>query len=176
MTRYTSTSAVTVGSGMSDVEPSAVLVAASEPWAFTQQDPLSTSEFCREAEKRGVSLGEDQLPDLGRVGALAPLVEIRSKPLHPGRPPQLGGPVFPGSWHLGELRRAVESGRLADPVQLGFRPQLRFHRPAAPNPNRRWWNGLLYSRWQLLGLYDLRSLPSEGKWKHMPNESLGTWR
>jgi hypothetical protein len=26
-------------------EPSAVLVAASEPWAFTQQHPLSTSEW-----------------------------------------------------------------------------------------------------------------------------------
>lgn len=157
-------------------EPSAVLVAASEPWAFTQQAPLSTSEFCREAEKRRLSLREEQLPDLWRVGALAPFVEIRSKPLRPGSPPKLGEPVFLGSWHLGELRRAVESGRLADPVQLGFRPQLRFHRPAAANPNRSWWNGLLYSRWQLLGLYDLRSLLSQGKWKRMPNESLGTWR
>ncbi len=157
-------------------EPSAVLVAASEPWAFTQQDPLSTSEFCKEAEKRGVALREHQLPGLWRVGALAPFVEIRSKPLRPGRPPKLGEPVFPGSWHLRELRRAVESGRLADPVQLGFRPQLRLHRSAAPNPNRSWWNGLLYSRWQLLGLYDLWSLLSQGKWKRMPNESLGTWR
>lgn len=157
-------------------EPSSVLVAASEPWAFTQQSPLSTSEFCREAEKRRVALREEQLPDLWRVGALAPFVEIRSKPLHPGSPPKLGEPLFPGSWHLGELRRAVESGRLADPVQLGFRPQLRFHRPAAPNPKRSWWNGLLYSRWQLLGLYDLRSLLSEGKWKRIPNASLGTWR
>jgi hypothetical protein len=176
MTRYTSTSAVTVGSGMSDVEPSAVLVAASEPWAFTQQDPLSTSECCKEAAKRRLPLREEQLPDLWRVGALAPFVEIRSKPLHPGSPPKLGEPHSSGSWHLGELRRAVESGRLADPVQLGFRPQLRFHRPAAATPNRSWWNGLLYSRWQLLGLYDLRDLLPQGKWKRMPNESLGTWR
>ncbi len=157
-------------------EPSAVLVAASELWAFTQQDPLSTSEFCREAEKRRLSLREEQLPGLWRVGALAPFIEIRSKPLRPGSPPNLTEPVFPGSWYLEELRRAVETGRLADPVQLGFRPQLRFHRPAAANPNRTWWNGLLYSRWQLLGLYDLRDLLSQGRWKRMPNEILGTWR
>src|SRR5258708_215509 len=84
-------------------EPSAVLVAASEPWAFTQQDPLSTSEFCREAEKRRLSLREDQLPDLWRVGALAPFVEIRSKPLHPGSPPKVVESVFAGSWHLRDL-------------------------------------------------------------------------
>src|SRR6266487_6502321 len=86
-------------------EPSAVLVAASEPWAFTQQGPLSTSEFCREAEKRRLSLREEQLPDLWRVGALAPFVEIRSKPLHPGSPPKVGESVFAGSCHLRELRR-----------------------------------------------------------------------
>jgi len=156
-------------------EPSAALVAASEPRAFTQQLPLSTAEFCREAEKRRVTLREEQLPGLWRAGALAPFVEIRSKPLHPGRPPILSEPHYPGSWYLGELRRAVESGRLADPVQLGFRPQLRFHRPAADR-NQSWWNGLLYSRWQLLGLSDLRYLLSEGQWKRVPNEILGTWR
>ncbi len=161
---------------MSGMEPSAVLIAASEPWAFTQQDPLSTSEFCREAEKRRVSLREDQLPDLWRVGALAPFVEIRSKPLHPGSSPKVGESVFADSWHLKELQRAVASGRLADPVQLGFRPQLRFHRPAAAHHNRDWWNGLLYSRWQLLGLYDLRHLLSQGKWKRRPNENWWTWR
>jgi hypothetical protein len=167
----------TVGSSMSDVEPSAVLIAASEPWVFTQQDPLSTSEFCQEAAKRRVSLREEQLPDLWRVGALAPFIEIRSRPLHPGSPPKLGEAVVGGSWRVRELQRAVESGRLADPVQLGFRPQLRFHRPdAAHRNNRSWWNGLLYSRWQLLGLYDLRHLPSQGKWKRRPDENLGTWR
>jgi hypothetical protein len=157
-------------------EPSAVLVAASQPWAFTQQDPLSTSEFCREAEKRRVALREEQLPGLWRVDALAPFVEIRNKPLRPGIPPKLGDPAFPGSLHFEELRRAVEAGRLADPVQLGFRPQLRFHRPAPADPDRTWWNGLLYSRWQLLGLYELRDLLSQGKWKRVPNEFLGTWR
>jgi hypothetical protein len=176
MTRYASTPAITVGSAMSDVEPSAVLVAASESWAFTQQDPLSTSEFCKEAAKRRLPLHEEQLPDLWRVGALAPFVEIRSKPLHPASPPKLSEPYFSGSGHLGALRHALENGRLADPVQLGFRPQLRFYRPAAANHNRSWWNGLLYSRWQLLGLYDLRSLLSEGKWKRTSNERLGTWR
>src|SRR2546421_10484716 len=94
MTRYAPTPAVTVGSGMSDMEPSTVLVAASEPWAFTQQDPLSTSEFCKEAEKRRLPLREEQLPGLWRVGALAPFVEIRSNPLHPGSPPNSASLFF----------------------------------------------------------------------------------
>ena len=177
MTRYASTSTATVGSSMSDAEPSSILVAASEPWAFTQQDPLSTSEFCKEAAKRRLPLHEEQLPDLWRVGALAPFIEIRSKPLYPGISLKPCEPRFSGSRHLGELRHAVESGRLADPVQLGFRPQLRFHRPATATPNRSWWNGLLYSRWQLLGLCELQRLLSDGKWKcRTPNGGLGTWR
>jgi len=176
MTRYASTSTATVGSGMSDMEPTSILVAASEPWAFTQQNPLSTSEFCKEAAKRRLSLHEEQLPDLWRVGALAPFIEIRSKPLYPGislKPCEL---EKRGSQHLKELRQAVESGRLADPVQLGFRPQLRFHRPAAATPNQSWWNGLLYSRWQLLDLYGLQSLLSEGRWKRASTKRLETWR
>ena len=112
MLRYTSTSSATVGSGLSDMQPSSILVAASVPWAFTQQYPLSTSEFCKEAEKRRLLLREEQLPDLWRVRALAPFVEIRNKSLHSGISPTPWELDFWASWHLGELRHAVN-------VQIG---------------------------------------------------------
>src|SRR5947209_1008836 len=50
-----------------------------------------------------------------------------------------------------------------------------FSRRATPQPERRrWWNGLLYSRWQMLGLHDLRHLLTQGRWRR-PAETL-LWR
>ena len=138
------------------------LEAGKEPWAFTQQHPLTTSEFCKEAELRGIRLREEQLPDLWRVGALAPFLEIRRKRIHPGAEPGIPEPRSGGTW-LDELRLARDSGRLADPTELGFRPQLRFSRPfQRSRPG--WWNGLLYSHWQLLALAEFDDLVRDGKW------------
>ena len=59
-----------------DGRPSSpVLVAACTPWAFSQEGPLTTSDLCKEAEKRRIPLREEQLPELWRVGALAPLLD-----------------------------------------------------------------------------------------------------
>ncbi len=58
-----------------------------------------------------------------------------------------------GTW-IAELRTARNTGRLIDPESLGYRHQLTFKRPASVSPDHRWWNGLLYSRWQLLDLHD----------------------
>jgi hypothetical protein len=70
-----------------------------------------------------------------------------------------------GATSLTELRRARDTGRLVDPEGIGFRPQLRFERRATrASFSREWWNGLLYSRWQLIALHDVRSLLHQGKW------------
>jgi hypothetical protein len=144
--------------------PSIVRTAASQPWAFSQEAPLTTADFCKQAERRGFeSLREEQLRDLWRVGAVAPFVEIRSKQLHDPAPSAIPEPSLTGTW-LAELRRARDSGRLTDPEELGFRPQLRFSRPRT-NPHSLWWNGLLYSRWQLLDLHEMREVVTQGRWR-----------
>lgn len=141
---------------------STVLVAASEPWAFSQEGPLTTSDFCKEAERRGIRLREEQLPDLWRAGVLSPFVEVRGKASHEGSVPAIPEPRRAGT-SLSELRIARDRGRLADAEELGFRPQLRFSRPASMDRARGWWNGLLYCRWQLLGLYELREFLHRGQ-------------
>lgn len=50
-------------------------VAIYEPWAFTQQPPLTTSDFCKEAEHRDIRVTDGLLRELWRSGALAPSAE-----------------------------------------------------------------------------------------------------
>lgn len=149
---------------MRDDDRSPVYVAACSPWAFTQTDPLNTSALCREAAKRGVDIKEQHLRELWRVGALAPFVEVRRRRLHEPATPAIPEPSVSGTWSS-ELRRARNEGRLADAAALGFRAQLHFTRPASVSRDRHWWNGLLYSRWQLLDLYDLRHVVHDGTWR-----------
>jgi len=151
------------GAAMTQEHP-VVLVAASEPWAFTQERPLTTSDFCKEAERRGVAVREEQLPDLWRAGVLAPFVEIRNDHMHRPSSSAIPEPVAGGTWLI-ELRLARDSGRLADAEDLGFRPQLRFFRLPSMDWKRGWWNGLLYSRWQLIGLYAVKEMLRGGRWR-----------
>lgn len=142
----------------------ATVSAARQPWAFTQQPPLSTAEFCREAKKRGVVIDVPTLRELYRVGLMAPFLEVRQRrpPATPvPQPAVLDEPLARGTL-LNELRAARDSGRLVDPGTAPFRSRLRFE--ARPTDGRHWWNGLLYSPYQLLGLHQLRSvLSSRGR-------------
>lgn len=142
---------------MDHVEP----LAACEPWAFTQQGPLTTGDFCKQAERRGIHVNNGLLRDLWRTGALAPLVEVRNRPVGPRRPSPIPEPVARGTW-MDEFRLARDAGRLADAALLGFRPQLQFERSSLDR-KRPWWNGLLYSRWQLLALDRFRGVLPPGR-------------
>ena len=152
---------------------SAVLAAARTAWAFTQEGPLSTADFRKEAEKRRIHLREEQLSELWRVGALAPFLEIRDKPLHDPLPP-FGSEPRSGGTLVTELRLARATGRLLDAEELGFRPQLRFFRKASQPWKPGWWNGLLYSQWQLLWLHEVRSILDQGRW-HRDGDRI-RWR
>ena len=125
------------------------------PWAFSQRSPLSTQEFCRAAEARGVDLDEGSLRELYRHGLLIPFVEVRNRRVDSATPPlaPVGEPLARGS-RLADLQRCRDLGRLIDPGESAFRPKLRFERRASDS--LRWWNGLLYSHDQLLGLQLVR--------------------
>ena len=121
---------------------------ASLPWAFTQHHPLDTAEFIKEAERRGVRLRPPILRSLYRVKVLEPFLYVSSRqvgpiPLPVGEEPQRSGTS------LQRLRHARDTGRLSDPARQPFRPRVRFDgRKVTDSP--RWWNGLLYSWYQLL--------------------------
>lgn len=124
-------------------------LAACEPWAFTQQAPMTTVEFCKAAARRGLFVDNAVLRELWRAGALAPLLEVRRRREGTPCPSPIPEPHAYGTW-ASEVRLARDRGRLIDPETLGFRSQLRFDPP--PGKPRSWWNGLIYTRWQLLAL------------------------
>jgi hypothetical protein len=55
------------------------------PWAFTQYEPLSTSEFISQAERRGFHLDSGRLRQLYRRGVLVPLAYVTSRQVGPER-------------------------------------------------------------------------------------------
>lgn len=123
------------------------------PWVFSQSRPLSTSALISEMKKRGVDLDSRTLRELYRRGDLRPLAEITARPVRPAVAVS-DVPAARGSLEAA-LRLAVASGRVRDPGANGFRPRLRFD-DRKPSDPPGWMNGLIYSRWQLLAVPELR--------------------
>ncbi len=128
---------------------------AGMPWAFTQSQPLTSADFIKEAERRGFNVKASTLRLLYRHGLLIPFVYLGARQVTPTPTPVEYEPVARGTWLI-ELRHVRDRGRLCDLAELPFKPWLRFERKK--EDPREWWNGLLYSRYQLLVLPELNSV------------------
>jgi hypothetical protein len=117
------------------------------PWAFTQSHPLDTSRFIDEAKQRGIELDLSTLRELYRYRLLIPFVELTYRPVRPPNPPSEPEPMPNGS-RLMEIRKARDEGCLRDLATEPFKPRLPFER--GKQKNHRWWNGLIYTQYQLL--------------------------
>lgn len=125
---------------------------ASMAWALTQHHPLDTSGVIDEAKKRGVSLDLPTLRDLYRRRLLIPFIELTFRPIREPFVPAEPDPV-PATSRLIELRQARDTGCLRDLSAESYRPRVPFER--SKRQARDWWNGLLYSWYQLLILPEL---------------------
>jgi hypothetical protein len=123
------------------------------PWAFTQHQPLGTADFITEAGHRGVRLDLLILRELYRREILAPFVYVSNRRVAPV-PAAVGAEPRRGGTLLQLLRHGRDRGRLSDPAAAAFRPRLRFDHPAG-GATGGWWNGLLYSWYQLLACPEL---------------------
>ena len=85
--------------------------AASMPWAFTQQQPLGTADFIKEADRRGVRLRPIVLRALYREKVLEPLLYVSNRQAG-SVPAPIGEEPRPGGTHLQQLRYARDKGRL----------------------------------------------------------------
>jgi len=137
------------------------MAAAQVPWIFTQQHPLNTDGFIRAAGDIGITTDLSLLRELWRFNLLAPLFEVRSRATAAGFEPILDIRTHGGSL-LEQIRTSRREGRLEDPAIRGYRPQLRMARPSGEH-RLNWWNGLIYSRWQLLALAELEPHLREGR-------------
>ena len=135
--------------------PLSSLVAMAQPWVFTQRSPLTTTSFIKEAKARGFDLDPAILRELHRNRLLLPIARVTARKVaSPTKPTQFEPPIV--NTVLQTVRDALSHGHLADPSCETFQPKLRFgdRRPADP---RGWWNGLIYSHYQLLLFHELRS-------------------
>jgi hypothetical protein len=146
-------------------DQSAVRIAASSvdvasmAWALTQHQPMGTDEIIREAERRGVTLDLSTLRELYRHRLLVPFLYVNNRQVGPPPSPVGQEPRHPGGTLLQRLRHARDRGRLSDPAAAPFRPRLHFDLPAGRD-RQRWWNGFIYSHYQLLALPEIDDLLS----------------
>jgi hypothetical protein len=119
------------------------------PFTFIQDDLLRTGQFLRDARERGHRIDLGDLQELHSRRLLVPLYRISDTPAV-GR--QLD--VVPNG-NMDDRRLALDAARegyLRDSTAEGYSVAWPYERPDdEDNPN--WWNGFLYSSWQLLELH-----------------------
>lgn len=122
------------------------LALARLPFAFTQDHLLTTDDFLKEADLRGHRMSLGVLSALHDLGLLKPLFRVSDVAVQ-GRQIQTphSGAMNPRGWFF----EAAADGRLRDVSSEGRTLNEPYERPAN-EANPRWWNGFLYSSWQLM--------------------------
>jgi hypothetical protein len=140
-----------------DHGPAASTVAAAAmAWAFTQHEPLDSGTFITEAGRRNVQLDPPMLRELYRRRLLVPFVSITYRPVAVPSPAPDPEPPRRGGTRFAQLKWARDTGRLRDLSIMPFMSRLPFERRGQRAWD--WWNGLLYSRYQLLVLPEIDGL------------------
>jgi hypothetical protein len=147
-----------VGDGIPDNRglAASTVAVASMAWAFTQHEPLDTGTFITEASRRGVQLDLPVLRELYRRNLLIPFVSITYLPVATPSPAPGPEPPRRGGTRFQQLKWARDTGRIRDLSAVPFMPRLSFERRR--QRARDWWNGLLYSWYQLLVLPEIDGL------------------
>lgn len=129
-----------------DARPGGALALVTLPYAFTQDDLLTCEEFLRRAEEHGHRLSLDVLQELHNHRLLVPLYRVSDTPVE-GR--RRAAPAAGSGNARGWVLNAAAEGRLRDAGTEGYSLAWPYTRPADEDP-RQWWNGFVYSSWQLL--------------------------
>lgn len=126
--------------------PPATLALVTTPFVFAQDTLLTTGDFLKEAKARNTSLTIDDLQDLHERGLLLPLYRIADESIDALKidlkPPSGGNARV---WTLA----AAADGRLRDPAAEDYSSGNPYTPPDSANAGT-WWNGYVYSAWQLL--------------------------
>lgn len=130
----------------------------------------TTREFIQHAKLRGFVLRPEELAVLCRQRLLVPWLAVHDDPV--ASPVLVGeGPSESFSSVSMAIRQAALEGRVNDPFVTPLSDEWRFDERGSKDPTR-WWNGLVYSPWQLLGLAELvRCFDMKGR----PNQRGEQW-
>jgi len=119
------------------------------PFTFIQDDLLKTDGFLREARERGHEISLEDLQDLHSSRLLAPLYRVSDAAVAGRRIDVIANGNLD---YRRETLEAASEGRLRDCAEEGYSVAWTYQRPEGED-NPRWWNGFLYSSWQLLDLH-----------------------
>jgi hypothetical protein len=138
---------------MSDVSsplnPGTVLDLFSMPDALVQDPLLDTQRFIAAAKARGMDLGSGILSRLHEAGLLIPFYLVVDDE-DDARKVDVRERSF-GSNPTGWAFQAAMEGRLLDPIATPLPHRSAYDRPAEPVAPG-WWDGYLFSQWQLIEL------------------------
>jgi hypothetical protein len=137
-----------------DPRPGSSLAVLQIPFAFSQDDLLTTDGFTTRAKERGYDVDLDLLQNLHEHRLLLPLYRVSDTPVE-GR--RIHVEANGGANARGWVLLAASEGRLRDPADEGYSLAWPYRMPADEQPDR-WWNGFVYSLWQL---FDLRHVIDE---------------
>jgi hypothetical protein len=128
--------------------PGSSLALLEIPFVFTQDELLTTNHFINKAKERGYDVDLDLLQKLHEHRLLLPLYRLSDTPVEGRRIDVVAdGGANPRGWVL----LAAAEGRLRDPADEGYSVAWPYRMPYGEQPDR-WWNGFVYSSWQLLDL------------------------
>ena len=136
-----------------DPYPGSSLALLRIPFVFTQDDLLTTDKFIARAKERGYAIDLDLLQQLHEHRLLVPLFRVSDTPVR-GR--RIDVDASGGANARGWVLHAAADGRLRDPADEGYSIAWPYRKP--PDTEHRWWNGFVYSSWQL---FDLRHVIDE---------------
>jgi hypothetical protein len=128
--------------------PGSSLALLGIPFVFTQDELLTTDRFINRAKERGYHVDLDLLQKLHEHRLLLPLYRVSDTPVE-GR--RIHVAANGGANARGWVLLAAAEGRLRDPAEEGYSVAWPYRMPAGEQPGR-WWNGFVYSSWQLLDL------------------------
>ncbi|MES9541884.1 hypothetical protein [Actinomadura sp. NPDC000600] len=123
------------------------------PLVFTQDDLLTAGDFIKRAKERGFTLSLEDLRQLHSHRLLRPLYRATDTAAEGWR---IGVGSAGGMNVRGWTFQAALEGRLRDPADEGFSAAWSYVRPA-DTADDHWWNGFVYSSWQLLDLKNILS-------------------
>ncbi|WP_117213920.1 hypothetical protein [Allorhizocola rhizosphaerae] len=123
------------------------------PYVFSQDGLLSTEDFIKQAKERGITVSLEQLAQLHEVGLLNPLYLVVDE-IDEARRIDGAGLYAAATNPRGRTFAAAREGRLRIPAEDGYDDRWPFKRPADLDleEGHFWWNGYIYSPWQLLDL------------------------
>ncbi|WP_155830360.1 hypothetical protein [Glycomyces tenuis] len=124
------------------------------PFIFTQDELLTTEAFIKRAKERGFTLTLHTLQELHISRILVPLYRVSDTAVA-GRRLALERPLGPNA-RAWVLDAAIE-GRLRDPATEGYSSAWPYERPPDEDPEN-WWNGFVYSSWQLVDLHRITTI------------------